>query len=131
MPQALQAGIEYKQFFHYTPFAINKIIDAYNSQKKEDYEYSQYLSWLNGLYVQCAIASCFNKGSKYPENPLEQNGIDLSNPDTAKEAPLTEEEKKKRQVEGLFMFMQVQQANAKLKEKFGTDEEENNDGSVV
>ena len=38
--------------------------------------------------------------------------------------------KKKKQVEGLFMFLQVQQANKKLAEKFGENKEDINGSEV-
>ena len=119
MPNALIAGIEYKEFFHYTPFAINKIIDAYNKEKQEKYEFQEYISWLNGMYVSYAISSCFSKSGAYPDKPI-----------TQEKETVTEEEKKKKQVEGLFMFLQVQQANKKLAEKFGENKEDINGSEV-
>lgn len=130
MPNALIAGIEYKEFFHYTPFAINKIIEAYNKKNQEKYEFNEYISWLNGMYVSYAISSCFSKSGAYPDKPVTQDKETATDEETGQQIELTEEEKKKKQVEGVFMFLQVQQANKKLAEKFGENKEDINGSEV-
>ncbi|MDU6263707.1 MAG: hypothetical protein E6600_04300 [Anaerocolumna aminovalerica] len=46
------------------------------NRKQEQHENLEYLNvgaWLNGLYVTRAIAACFSKNDKYPENPININ----------------------------------------------------------
>lgn len=33
-------------------------------------------AWVNGVYIQHAIASCFSKGAKYPQKPLDIFGTE-------------------------------------------------------
>lgn len=44
--------------------------DAYVEQKKQEMKMLDVAAYYNGLYVQQAIASCFNKRAKYPKKPL-------------------------------------------------------------
>lgn len=57
--------------------------DAYIEQKKQEIQLIDVSAYYNGLYVQQAISSCFNKKSKYPEKPLSL---------TEKQKPLSGEE---------------------------------------
>jgi hypothetical protein len=36
-------------------------------------------AWLNGIYVAKAIASCFSKNSKYPQEPIDFTGSNTKN----------------------------------------------------
>ena len=44
--------------------------DAYIEQKKQEMQLLDVSAYYNGLYVQQAIASCFNKKARYPKKPL-------------------------------------------------------------
>ena len=44
--------------------------DNYIKEKQEQLKLLDVSAYYNGLYVQQAIASCFNKHTKYPKKPL-------------------------------------------------------------
>ena len=44
--------------------------DAYIEQKKQEMKLIDVSAYYNGLYIQQAISSCFNKRAKYPKKPL-------------------------------------------------------------
>ena len=44
--------------------------DAYIEQKKQEMKLLDVAAYYNGLYIQQAISSCFNKRAKYPKKPL-------------------------------------------------------------
>lgn len=59
----------------------------FQEQLKQRREEMSDAGWTNGLYVGRAIGSCFSKGSKYPDEPLElwsagENVEELSEPIT-------------------------------------------------
>ena len=35
-------------------------------------------AWVNGVYIQHAVASCFSKGAKYPQKPLDIFGTEAN-----------------------------------------------------
>ena len=87
LPEAIQCGITEKRFFKMTPAAIKRQIKAFWEQKKNDWERSEYESWVSGWYVMNAIACCISKKHKYPKNPMEQKQL------VVEDMVLTEEEK--------------------------------------
>ena len=58
-----------------TPAAVKRQIEAFSKQRKNEWERSEYESWLNGWYVMNAIACSFSKKHKYPKNPMEQEKV--------------------------------------------------------
>lgn len=70
-----------------TPAAVKRQIEAFSKQRKNEWERSEYESWLNGWYVMNAIACSFSKKHKYPKNPMEQEKV------VVEDMVLTEEEK--------------------------------------
>lgn len=87
-------------------------MEAYKNRIKQQYEFSEYQAWLNGLYNVWAIGTCFDKKTKYPENPLEKKSKEVSQ--IAKNSGKTEAQ---LQQELLYMQMRVMQANHELKKK--------------
>lgn len=65
-------GMSEKEFLHSTLKEIEIRIKQYKKEKEYHAKELEYQAWLTGLYVQNAIASCFDKKSKYPKNPLEE-----------------------------------------------------------
>lgn len=57
-------------FFGLNPRIMYAYQDAYIEQKKQEMKMLDAAAFYNGLYVQRAIASCFNKSARYPEKPL-------------------------------------------------------------
>lgn len=77
--------------------------DAYIEQKKQEMQMLDVAAFYNGLYMQQAIASCFNKRAKYPKKPLSL---------VEKEKPLSPEEKFK---------LWISEFNRKFDENQGVD----------
>lgn len=68
-------GMAEKEFRHATMAEINSRFKKYKEEKEYRAKEIEYQSWLTGLYVQNAIASCFDKKTKYPKNPLEEKEV--------------------------------------------------------
>lgn len=62
-------GVDYDTFWTLNQKSLQPFIKAFSLKKKDENE--GY--WLQGLYIQHAIASCFNKDSKYPKKPFSQS----------------------------------------------------------
>lgn len=77
LPFSLGIGVPYELFGKLNPRRIMPFEKAYSeNRKQEQHENLEYLNvgaWLNGLYVTRAIAACFSKNDKYPENPININ----------------------------------------------------------
>ena len=106
---AIEIGMTKHEFLHSTPKDIKLRFKAYGDRKKEEFKHDQYVSWMTGLYVKCAIGSAFSKHGKYPENPLQSTDIR----DIAEKTGKTEEELNGEKV---MMSMLVMEANAKIAE---------------
>ena len=108
MPQALQCGIPYREFFHLTPAAIVEIEKAYQNRVKREIEMIEQQAWLTGQFVMAAIGASFSKKNKYPENPAvvrEKNRTDIT------------EEEKEKYVKMLFGQLDTMQKNFELNHK--------------
>lgn len=62
-------GVEHDYFWTLTPKSLQPFVKAFELKQ----EYDDTLAWTNGLYVTMAIASSFDKDSKYPDKPLSSN----------------------------------------------------------
>ena len=65
-------GMTEKEFRHSTIKEINIRLKKYKEENEYKVKELEYHSWLTGLYVKNAIASCFDKKVKYPKNPIEE-----------------------------------------------------------
>ena len=63
-------GIDYNTFWQLNPKKLEPFIEAFKTKQKQEQEQINIAAWLNGLYIQQAIAACFSKGVKYPEKPF-------------------------------------------------------------
>lgn len=94
-----------------TPAAIRRRIDAFWKQKKNDWERSEYESWLNGWYVMNAIACSFSRKHKYPQNPLKQETV------VVEDMVLTESEKDYYRDEFVKRLQRMEKRFNKAKER--------------
>lgn len=62
----------YELFWHLNPKKIEPFKTAY--QKRIEQE--NHNAWLQGGYIRDAIASCFDKESKYPQQPYSMEKSD-------------------------------------------------------
>ena len=66
LPYALMIGVDYDLFWKLNPKSLAPFVKAIKLRQ----EYDDSVAWQTGLYVKMAIASSFNKQSKYPERPM-------------------------------------------------------------
>lgn len=90
-------------FFHSTPNDVWTFLQEYDkrirAEAKARFEQIEYAAWMNGLYVQRAVASVLSKKAKYPKRPLSEENTEPT------EIICTEdmsEEEKKRATDLLF-----------------------------
>ena len=67
-------GIPYDTFWHLNPKRMKPIEKAYEMKMDGQQNRMNLEAWVNGLYVQHAIASVLSKRAKYPAKPLELFG---------------------------------------------------------
>lgn len=70
LPAALRFGIPIEVFWSLNPKYMYMYQDAYIKEKEEQIKLIDVSAYYNGIYVQQAIASCFDKKLKYPKKPL-------------------------------------------------------------
>lgn len=59
-------GVDYELFWNLNPKSLSPFIKAFSLKQK----YDDYTLWLQGKYIQMAIASTMNKNAKYPPKPF-------------------------------------------------------------
>ena len=59
-------GVNYDLFWTLNPKSLIPFVKAFDLKRK----YDDSVAWTNGVYIQMAIASCFNKTQKYPKRPF-------------------------------------------------------------
>lgn len=52
-------------------------IDGFQDRKKNEWERTEYQSWLTGYYTLRGTAMLFSKKNKYPDNPLEHDEVEI------------------------------------------------------
>lgn len=70
MPAAIRYGIAADIFWELNPKIMYLYQEEYIREKEEEIKMMDAAAYYQGLYVQQAIASCFDKKSKYPKKPL-------------------------------------------------------------
>lgn len=114
MPDALTIGVPYDLFWHLNPTKLKPFYTAFENKRKIRDE-ENWLTW--GTYAMSMfsviLANAFNKNSqaKYIENPIYKQAKN--------NGQLTEEEKQK-QIEQLFMQLQIMETNFKSNHKDGS-----------
>lgn len=63
-------GIPVEEFWKLNPKYMYMYQDNFLKEKEEQIKLLDASAYLNGLYVQQAISSCFNKKAKFPQKPL-------------------------------------------------------------
>jgi hypothetical protein len=71
LPNALMIGITYDLFWELDPLAMVPFTKAFELKLK----FMDTEAWRNGLYIKLAIASSFDKKTKYPESPLSSKKV--------------------------------------------------------
>lgn len=74
LPFYLSIGVDEERFWISSP----KDLEPYKKAFEKRQEYDNYLAWVQGLYIQNAVASIMSKKVKYPKKPFgieEQNDL--------------------------------------------------------
>lgn len=114
---AVRVGLTKQEFLHSTPEDVRIRADVYSDEIKMKSELEenrlksvQFQAWLTGIYVQFAVAGCFDNKIQYPANPLAEESIDSAE-EAAKVLGADLEDVK--QNEFLIKFM-INSANQKI-----------------
>lgn len=76
MPEALAIGVDYVLFWSLNPKRLEPFIEAFKQKMKLRQEEMNVQTWMTGMYVTHAIASCFGKNHQYPNSPISLGDID-------------------------------------------------------
>lgn len=71
IPLAVRYEISLDVFRKLNPKIMERYLPFFKEQAKYRRENMSDIGWVNGLYVGRAIGSCFPKGKKYPDEPME------------------------------------------------------------
>lgn len=75
LPKALEFGMTDAQFWYEEPYLLVAYAKAYGEHQKrmlEEWQMKTNISaWINGIYIQNAVASALSKDCHYPQKPLE------------------------------------------------------------
>lgn len=74
LPQALLMGVDYKDFWGLSPKDLRHYSKAFSL--KQDLLDQQ--AWIQGQYIQIAIASCLDSKCKYPSQPFTKQSKNVS-----------------------------------------------------
>lgn len=87
-----------RDFFHSTPTDVWLFLREHNKRVRAEAEAEaekiEYAAWLNGLYIQRAVASVLSKKAKYPKKPFGKEDAEQLTEIICTE-DMTEEEKKR------------------------------------
>ena len=95
-------------FWFLTPKKLEIFIRAYKEKEKRELEKSNFISWLNGVYISHSIASVLGKNHKYPNEPL---------PLFQSEMQMEERNAKEAELFGAYAAMFNKQFEQKITEK--------------
>ncbi|MGN0620558.1 MAG: hypothetical protein ACI4I9_01720 [Porcipelethomonas sp.] len=70
-PFYLSIGMTYEQFWEGDSTLPVFYRKAHKLKIRDEYDRINYTCWLQGLYMQAAVSSCFSRKSAYPEKPFE------------------------------------------------------------
>jgi len=75
LPMALNWGLSDYQFWYDDPYLLFVYEKAYELKIKDSAEQwkikTNFKAWLEGIYIQNAVASVFSKGHSYPSKPFD------------------------------------------------------------
>lgn len=69
LPLYLSIGMTAKEFWEGDCCLAVAYRKADEMKRKDERDTKNFNAWLSGMYVSAAIASCFSKDFKYPEEP--------------------------------------------------------------
>ena len=94
--------VPYEVFWKLNPKKLEPFQKAAEMEQKAMQNRLNLTAWVTGVYIQHAVASCFSKGAKYPQKPLDIFGTE------AKATP-------QQEVEMFERFMMAHNAQREVK----------------
>lgn len=76
LPSALLMHVPYELFWKLNPKKLEPFQKAAEMEQKAMQNRLNLTAWVTGVYIQHAVASCFSKGAKYPQKPLDIFGTE-------------------------------------------------------
>ena len=73
LPTALYIGVPYELFWTLNPHKLEPYYKAEKMRIEAKNNRENVTSWLIGISVRDAIASCFSKSHRYPKKPIDLN----------------------------------------------------------
>lgn len=90
-------GCSPNEFWYSSPNLFWMYVKSYQDRKKQDWaEWREKVdaeSWLQGRYIQFAVASCFPKGPQYPAQPLGVFNVEEDKPMSVEQRIISDTEK--------------------------------------
>jgi len=68
--------VPYELFWKLNPKKLEPFQKAAEMEQKAMQNRLNLTAWVNGVYIQHAVASCFSKSAKYPQKPLDIFGTE-------------------------------------------------------
>lgn len=68
--------VPYDVFWRLNPKKLEPFQKAAEMEQKAMQARLNLTAWVSGVYVQHAVASCFSKGARYPQKPLDIFGLE-------------------------------------------------------
>lgn len=94
-----------------TPKSIKLYIEGYWKRRKNEWEKTEYQSWLTGFYNISAIGCSISRKIKYPKNPMEEQKIYVE------DIELTEEQAEAARQDFLARLQRMEKRFNKAKER--------------
>lgn len=90
LPKALVIGCSIHEFWYEDPWILDAYAKAYELSLKDKVEEWKmkinFTAWLQGAYIQSAVASVLSKDAHYPKKPFELFSEEISEEQRQKES---------------------------------------------
>ncbi len=75
LPKALYVGLSINEFWYEDPYLLEVYSKSYEMKLKDSAEQwkikTNFKAWLQGVYIQNAVASVLSKNARYPSKPFD------------------------------------------------------------
>ncbi len=89
LPKAIVVGCSIHEFWYEDPWILDAYVKAHElslKNKVEEWKMKvNFTAWLQGAYIQTAVASVLSKDSHYPKKPFDLFSSELSPEEQQKE----------------------------------------------
>ena len=71
IPTAVRYGVPESEFWKMSPKTFGRRLPYFEEMQKQRRQDMHNSAWVDGQYIQMAIAACLSKGFHYPESPVD------------------------------------------------------------